>query len=113
MSTEEIKQARQQILDQIGGHHPKALEKLKNLKPKQKISQKAVLETSEVSSAVKEIASSIESEHIELQHFGVSLSGTPERIKMPEDTENAKFLSYITNENFDNLDSHIFSLSEI
>ena len=34
MTSEEIKQARQQILDQIGGHHPKALEKLKNLKPK-------------------------------------------------------------------------------
>ena len=83
------------------------------MKPKPKFSEKTVLETSEVSSAVQEIANSIESEHAELQHFGVSLSGTPERIRTPEDTENAKFLSYITNENFGNLDSHIFSLSEI
>lgn len=66
-----------------------------------------------MSTAVYDIASSIETEHAELQHFGVSLNGTPERIGQPEDTENVKFLSYITNVNFETLDSHIFSIQEI
>ena len=69
MTPDEVQAARQQILTSIGVQHPKALEKLRALKPTKPI------ESAEVADSIHEAATDLENQQKALHLIGLNIQG--------------------------------------
>lgn len=118
MSAEEIAEAQRKLIESLG-MKPTALEKLKNLgKPSAKKVSKdtekiAQILAEDFGAQVVGEAVRMEQTQIKVNQIGLDQTGQLKQIEEEASRSNHKYLSYIAEDGFEELDEKVFSVQEI